>query len=78
MHTGEAGTGTAEEQWKTVWSQMVNQEGSLRCLCHQHPQRLSEQTSLLVAITKGEKQVLREKCRVCQAEITAGGFKKIK
>lgn len=28
MHTGEAGTGTAEEQWKAVWSQMVKREGS--------------------------------------------------
>lgn len=27
---------------------------------------------------KGERQVLREKCTVCQAEFTAGGFEKIK
>lgn len=69
MHTGEAGTGTAEEQWKTAVT-----DGKARgFLCHQHPQCLNEQTSLLVATAKGERQELREKCRVCQAEFTAFG-----
>uniref|UniRef100_A0A8C0BEW6 Uncharacterized protein n=1 Tax=Buteo japonicus TaxID=224669 RepID=A0A8C0BEW6_9AVES len=42
---GEAGTGTAEKWWKTLWSQMVKQEGSSPCLCDQHP-RTPENLSL--------------------------------
>lgn len=72
VHTGEAGTVTAKERWKTVWSQT---DGTLPCLCHRHTQCLSELTSLLVAVAKRERQVLREKCWVCQAERE---FKKMK
>lgn len=62
----------------TVESCVVTDGEARGFLCHRHSQSLSEQTSLLVATAKGEGQVLREKCRVCQAVFTAGGFKKIK
>lgn len=31
MRVGEAGTGTAEKQWKTLRSQMAKREGSSSC-----------------------------------------------
>lgn len=55
MPMGEAGTGTAEKWWKTVWSQMVKQEGSSPCLRDQHPQTPERKKHAAYGKRKGKK-----------------------